>query len=237
MKNIWFIFKKEFKSYFNSPVAYVYIILFLSVPAWFFLKRLFSESQADMRGYFEMLPMVYLIFIPAVSMRLWAEENKMGTIEVLMTLPVRSFEIIIGKFVAAWALVGVILLLSFPLPITVCRLGDADTGLIVGGYIGAFLMAGSFLSIGIFISCITENQIVAFIVSSVACLILFLIGSNFVLSALPDWIVPFLSSLGLGNHFASISRGVIDSRDIFYYLSVMVFCIFLNYLFVEKREW
>jgi len=170
-------------------------------------------------------------------MRLWAEEKKMGTMELLMTLPLRDWEIVIGKFLAAFLFLGITVLLTFTFPLTLYYLGQPDLGPILGGYIGALLMGAAYLSIGLFISCLTENQIVAFILSVFACFALFIIGEPIVLTALPGWLAGTFSFLGLGSHFQSIGRGVIDSRDIIYYFSVIIFFLFLNTRFVESRKW
>jgi ABC-2 type transport system permease protein len=190
-----------------------------------------------MRGYFTLLPWIFLFFIPAVTMRLWAEEKKLGTIEVLMTLPVNDYEVIIGKYLAAYLFLALTILLSISLPITLVILGGTDLGPIIGGYLGALLMGGAYLAIGLFASSLSENQIVAFILGIAFCFGLFIIGENFVLMAIPARFAALFSYLGLGTHFESIGRGVIDTRDIIYYLSVIGFFIFLNIRSLESRKW
>ena len=237
MNNIAALFKKEFRSYFNSPIAYIYITVFLCLSAWLFFRGFFIINQAEMRGFFGLMPWMFLFFIPAVTMKLWAEEKKLGTVEILMTLPIKDYEVVIGKYLASLALFGVMILLSLSLPITVAYLGEPDGGPIVGGYIGLFLMGAAYLAIGLFASTLTENQIIAFIIGIVMCFVLLIIGEDIVLFKSPNWLVPIFSYLGLGAHFSSIGRGVIDSRDLIYYLSVIGFSLYLSVLSVESRKW
>ncbi|MBI1922879.1 ABC transporter permease [Candidatus Poribacteria bacterium] len=237
MNNIAAIFKKEFRSYFNSPIAYIYITVFLCLSAWLFFRGFFIINQAEMRGFFGLMPWMFLFFVPAVTMKLWAEEKKLGTVEILMTLPIKDYEVVFGKYLASLALFGVMILLSLSLPITVAYLGKPDGGPIIGGYIGLFLMGAAYLSIGLFASTLTENQIIAFIIGIVMCFVLLIIGEDIVLFKAPNWLVPIFSYLGLGAHFSSIGRGVIDSRDLIYYLSVIGFSLYLSVLSVESRKW
>ena len=236
MKNARPIFKRELMGYFNSPIAYIFITVFLGLSSWLFFKGFFVVGEASVRMFFGLLPWVFLFFIPAITMRLWAEEKKSGTMELLMTLPVTDAEAVLGKFLASFAFLILSLVLSFVLPIIVSVLGDPDPGQIVGGYVGAVLMGGAFLAIGLFISSLTENQIVAFIISVVAIFVLFILGEDFVLFGIPDWLVPVFSFIGLGGHYDSISRGVIDSRDVIYYVSVIVFFLYLNVKSIESRK-
>ena len=237
MRNILVILRKELRLYFDSPIAYIFIIAFLAVTNWLFFRGFFVINQITMREYFFFLPWLFLIFIPAVTMRLWAEEKKSGTIEVLMTLPVKDHEIALGKFFASFSFLTIALLLSGSIPITLAFLGDVDFGPIIGGYLGACLLGGAYLAIGLFISSLAENQIVAFIISAILCFALFIIGEDIVLAPLPDYLRSTFAFLGLGNHFASVQRGVIDSRDLIYYLSVIGFFLFLNIQSVESRKW
>ena len=237
MNNIAAIFKKEFRSYFNSPIAYIFITFFLAISAWFFFRSFFIVNQAELRGYFGLMPWLFLLFIPAVTMKLWAEEKKIGTVEILMTLPIKDYEVVIGKYLASFALLAVTVIFSFSLPMTVAYLGNPDSGPIVGGYIGLILMGGAYLSIGLLASTLTENQIVAFILGIVMSFVLLIIGEDIVLFNAPNWVVPIFSYLGLGAHFSSILRGVIDSRDLIYYLSVIGFFIYLSVLSLESRKW
>ena len=237
MRNILTIFQKEFKSYFNSPIAYIFIITFLLFSSWLFFRTFFLIGQAHMRPLFGILPWLFLILAPAITMRSWAEEKKMGTMEVLMTLPLNVHEIVIGKFLASFIFLIIAVFLTFPLILTIYFLGKPDDGTIIGGYLGACLMGGAYLAIGLFISSLTQNQIVAFIVSIVICFAFLIIGEDIVLMSTPAILSPVFTYLGLGAHFESISRGVIDSRDLLYYFSVIGFFLFLNTLAIESRKW
>jgi ABC-2 type transport system permease protein len=237
MKTILTIFWKEFRGYFNSPIAYIFIISFLVFTSWLFFKGFFLMNQSSLRSFFSILPWVFLFLAPAVTMRSWAEEKKLGTIELLMTLPVKDYEVVLGKFLASFIFLIVTLLCSIPLPLTVMLVGNPDIGPIWGGYLGAFLMGGAYLAIGCFASSLTENQIVAFILAIFLSFALLIIGENLVIMNLPAALVPVFTFLGLGAHFESIGRGVIDSRDIIYYISIIGFFLFLNGLSVESRKW
>lgn len=183
------------------------------------------------------MPWIFLFFIPAVTMKLWAEEKKLGTAEILMTLPIKDYEVVVGKFLASFGLLAVTTLFSLSIPLSVIYLGDVDGGTLVCGYIGLLLMGGAYLAIGLFASTLTENQIVAFILGISVCFVLLIIGEDFVLFSTPDWLFPLFSYLGLGAHYSSILRGVIDSRDIIYYLTVIGFFLYLSTLLVESRKW
>ena len=237
MRTIAALTRKEFRSYFHSPIAYIYLVVFLSFTSWFFFRGFFVMNVASMRAFFSLMPWVFLFLIPAVTMRLWAEEQKLGTMEVLMTWPVREHEAVLGKFLAALGLLAVSLVLTFPLAATVFLAGDPDPGPILTGYLGLLFMGAAYLAIGLFASSLTENQIVAFITGVFLTFTLFVIGEGFVVVALPSWLAPLFSWLGLGAHFSSIGRGVIDSRDVVYYLSVIFFFLYLNVLRLESRKW
>lgn len=237
MNNVLPFFKKEFKAFFISPIAYVFITVYLVITNFLFFQGFFIINQADMRGYFSLLPWVFLFFVPAITMRSWAEEKKVKTLELLLTWPVSDFEVVLGKFLASFCFLAIAILLSVTIPITIMILGSPDIGPIIGGYLGALLMGAAYLSIGLWVSSHTENQIIAFILGVVATFILFMVGNPFVTMAAPSWMVPALSYLGLGNHFQSIERGVVDSRDIIYYLSIIGFFLFLNVQSLSSRKW
>ncbi len=237
MQNITAILKKEFRSYFNSPIAYIFITFFLGISAWLFFQNFFIVNQAEMRSFFGLMPWIFLFFIPAVTMKLWSEEKKIGTIEILMTLPIRDYEVVVGKFLASFALLAVTVLLTLVIPFSIMSLGNPDVGTLIAGYIGLLLMGAAYIAIGFFASTLTENQIIAFIIGIVVCLVLLLIGEDFVLFKTPNWLVPIFSYLGLGAHYSSILRGVLDSRDIIYYLSLIGFFLYLSTLAVESRKW
>jgi ABC-2 type transport system permease protein len=237
MTSVLTIARKEFRSYFQSPIAYIFITVFLVLTHWLFFRGFFLINQATMRDYFSLVPLVFLLFVPAVTMRLWAEEKKLGTLELLLTFPVKDWEVVLGKFLASFTFLAVALLLTVPLAITVAALGNPDDGALVGGYVGSLLLGGAYLAIGLWISGLTQNQIVAFIVALAICFVLYIIGDPIVLSSVPQALVPFVANLSLGYHFTSIGRGVLDSRDILYYLSVIGFFLFLNIRSVESRKW
>jgi ABC-2 type transport system permease protein len=237
LKTIYILFKKELAGYFNSPIAYIFIGVFLVVGNWLFFKNFFLIGQVSMRSYFELLPWIFLFLSPALTMRLWAEEKKIGTIEFLLTLPVTDWQVVLAKFFGALAFLGLALALTLTLPFTLMFLGNVDAGPIIGGYIGALFLGGAYLALGLFISSLTKNQIIAFVLGLMACFSVFIVGANFVLLGAPQFLVPIMKFLGLGSHFYNIAKGVIDSRDIFYYLSFIFLFLFLNARVIESRGW
>lgn len=237
LRTTYYLFKKELMSYFNSPIAYIFIGVFLVVGNWLFFKNFFLFGQANLRPYFDLLPWIFLFMSPAVTMRLWAEEKKSGTIEFLLTLPVTDWQVVIAKFLGALTFMAVALALTFTLPLTVSGLGNIDWGPVIGGYIGAIFLAGAYLSLGLFISSLTKNQIIAFILAMMASFVAFMIGADFVLFGAPQFLVPIMEFLGLGSHFYNISKGIIDSRDIIYYSSFIFLFLWLNARVIESRGW
>lgn len=236
MNRIWTIIKKEYITYFNSPVAYIFITVFLALSSWMYVRTMFFVNQADMRNYFNLVPWILLLLVPAVSMKMWAEEKKMGTLEVLLTWPVKDWEVVIGKFLAGFLFVLTSLAGSIILPIILSYIGSPDWGVIWGSYAGVALLSAAYLSIGLWASSITSNQVVAFIVGTIIIFALFIIGEQSILLFVPDFLSVFLKNLSLGTHYNSISRGVIDSRDLFYYFSIIGFFIYLNIKAVESRK-
>ena len=242
MKNIGIIFKRELASYFATPVAYVFIVIFLvlSGALTFHLGSFYERGQADLAPFFNFHPWLYLFLVPAISMRLWAEERKSGNIELLLTLPISMLEAVIGKFLAAWLFTGIALFLTFPLWITVNYLGAPDNGVILAAYIGSLLMAGGFLAIGACISATTKNQVIAFIISVVICFAFLLSGFSIVLDFFrgwaPQYVVDAISSLSFLTHFSSISKGVIDLRDIVYFASLIGFWLYANAVIIEMKK-
>lgn len=236
-RTVWVLFKKELMAYFNSPIAYIFIGVFLVVGNWLFFNSFFVAGQANLRAYFSLLPWIFLFLSPSITMRLWAEEKKSGTIEFLLTLPITDVQAVLSKFLSALAFLFISLVLSLTLPITVSMLGNADWGPILGGYIGALFLGGSYLALGLFISSLTKNQIIAFVLGLVACFGAFIIGADFVLASAPDFMVPTMRFLGLGSHFYNVSKGVIDSKDIFYYLTFIFIFLWLNAKVIEGRSW
>ena len=242
MHNIWIVTKRELASYFGTPLAYIFAVIFVALTGAFaFYQGHFIErGQADLLPFFTYHTWLYLLLVPAVAMRLWAEERKTGTIELLMTLPVSTFEVIVGKFLAAWLFIGAALLLTVPWWFTVNYLGRPDNGVIFASYVGSFLMAGAFLSIGACISALTKNQVIAFIVAATLCFLLVMSGTELVLDAFRGWAPEFalqsIRSLSFLNHFDQISKGIIGLPGLFFYLSLIAFFLFANMIIVEQRK-
>lgn len=242
MANIWVIFKREFRGYFITPIAYVFIAIFvfLSGIFAFYIGGFFDRGQADLQPFFNFHPWLYLFLIPALAMRLWAEERRGGTIELLLTLPLTMPQTVIGKFVAAWAFTGIALVLTFPMWISVNYLGQPDNGVILASYLGSLLMAGGFLAIGSCVSALTKNQVIAFVVSAVVCLVFVLAGFPVVLNFFslfaPEVVVKTISSFSFLTHFRNISKGVIDVRDLIYFITLIGFWLFANVLLVELKK-
>jgi ABC-2 type transport system permease protein len=241
-RNTWVIAKREFKAYFATPLATVFLTIFVALTGAFafYVGGFFERGQADLSSFFSYHPGLYLILVPAVAMRLWAEERKSGTIELLMTLPISPWEAILGKFLAAWAFIGVALVLTWPMWITVNVLGDPDNGVIFAGYLGSFLMAGAFLAIGSCISALTKNQVIAFIVAAAICFLLVMSGLDLVLNTLrawtPDFLVSAVSSLSFLSHFERITKGVVNLSSLVFYVSLIVFALFANRIAVELKK-
>ncbi len=242
MRNILAIFKRELEAYFATPVAYVFIVIFLFLNGifTFYLGDFYERNQADLEPFFQFHPWLYLFLIPAISMRLWAEERKTGTIELLMTLPVSLAQAVLGKFLAAWCFTAIALALTFPIWITVNYLGDPDNTVILAGYLGSLLMAGGFLAIGSCISALTKNQVIAFVVSVVICFAFILSGFPIVLDFFRAWapqaLVEAISSFSFLTHFYSIRRGVIDLRDVIYFATLMAFWLYVNTVVIEAKK-
>ncbi len=233
MRGMTAILKKEFKAYWISPMGYIYLVVFLSLTMWIFFRGFFIINQANIRTFFSILPWVFLLFIPAITMRLWTEERRLGTLELILTLPVKDHEVLFGKFLAAYLFLIISLILTLPLPISVSLIGNLDWGQVITSYIGALLLGGAYLSIGIFASSISFNQIVSFILGAVFIFLLYLIGMQWILMTFPPKIAAVLQYLGLGYHYEGIIRGVLDIRDILYYLSVMAIFLYLNLRSIE----
>jgi len=219
------IFRREFRAYFATPLAAVFLVVFLFMSGVFSFSMggLFERGQADLRSFFQFVPWLFLFLAPALSMRLWAEERRLGTIEVLTTLPIPLWHAVVGKFLAAWFFSLVALALTAPLWVTVSWLGDPDQGVIVAGYIGSAMVAGIFLAIGGFVSALTKNQVIAFVVTIVACFLVLLSGFPLVLNFFRDWMSPgaveAIASVSVLTHFNSLMRGVVELRDVVYFAS------------------
>lgn len=237
IKTVYTLFKKELMAYFNSPIAYIFIGVFLVVGNWMFFKDLFFFGQTSMRGYFQLLPWIFLFLAPAITMRLWSEEKRSGTIEFILTLPVTDLQVVLAKFFGGLVFLFISLMLTLSTPITLSTLGDLDWGPVIGGYLGALFLGGSYLALGIFISSLTKNQIIAFILALVVSFLAFIIGENFVLYSSPQAFAPVMKFLGLGSHFYNIEKGLIDSKDVIYYLSFISVFLWLNTKVIETRGW
>ncbi len=242
MRSTWIIFGRELASYFATPLAYVFIVIFLALAGAlaFFLGNFFDRGQDDLQPFFSFHPWLYLVLIPALAMRLWAEERKSGTIELFLTLPISVAAAVMGKFLASWAFAGIALALTFPFWITVNILGSPDNGVILASYIGSFLMAGAFLAVGAALSALTKNQVIAFVLTASLCFIFTVSGSDLVLGFLTGWapqsVLNAVSSFSFLSHFSAIQRGVIDLRDAVFFVSVITLFLFANAVVVEVKK-
>ena len=242
IRNTKAIIKRELAAYFESPVAYVFMVVFLILIGFltFFVSRYYESGQADLRGFFFWYPWMFLILVPAAAMRLWAEERRAGTIETLLTLPVTITQVILGKFLAAWIFIGLIVALTFPIVLTTVYLGAPDHGAIIGGYIGSLLLAGAYLAVGMLTSALTRNQVISFVLSLVICLFLLLAGwppvTDLMVRWAPDWLVRGVAAFSFMPHYEAFQKGVLDLRDFAYYFSVMIFMLFGTHLVLENRK-
>jgi ABC-2 type transport system permease protein len=242
MSNILTIAKRELRGYFASPVAFVFIVIFLLLSGFFtfMVSQFFRNGQASLQTFFMWHPWLYLFLVPAVGMRMWSEERRLGTIELLLTMPITPWQAIVGKFLASWAVVALALVLTFPVWITANYLGNPDNGVIIGSYIGSLLMAGAYLSITAMTSAMTRNQVVAFIVAVVISLFLILAGfppvTDLLVTWASSWLVDGIAAFSVMTHFESIQKGVLDSRDILYFVSVMAFCLFTTSTIIRAHR-
>ncbi|HFB2048853.1 MAG: ABC transporter permease subunit [Hyphomicrobiaceae bacterium] len=242
MRKIQIIFWREFSAYFETTLAYTFVAIFaaLTNAFTFYVGNFFTRGQADLQVFFQYHPWIYLILVPAIAMRLWAEERKSGSIEMLMTLPITSSHAILGKFLAAWAFITVALTITFPIWLTVNYLGDPDNGVILASYFGSVLMAGAFLAIGSFVSALTKNQVIAFITTSGICF-LFIMSSHplvleFVRVWAPDFIVSSIESVSFLRHFRQITQGLITLPTLIFYVSLITFFLFANKLVIDQKK-
>lgn len=240
--NIFTITKRELTGYFASPVAYVFIVIFLLMTGFFTFMAggFFERGEANLIPFFNWHPWLYLFLVPAVGMRLWSEERRLGTIELLLTMPVTTNQAIIGKFLASWIFLALALLLTFPVIITVNYLGDPDNGVIFAGYVGSLLLAGSYLAISCMTSSMTRNQVVSFIISVVICLFLVLAGyppvTNLLIRWAQPWLVETIAGFSVMTHFEGFQKGVIDSRDLIFFLSVIAFSLFTTGVIIRSHR-
>jgi len=241
MNSFLAVFKRELKSYFTTPLAYVFLVIFLFFSGYLTFKEGFYEMrQADMRAFFMNLPLLFVFMVPSTAMRLWAEERKAGSIELLFTLPITITQAVLGKFFAAWLFLVIALALTFPMVITVCYLGEPDIGLIITGYLGSILMAGGFLAIGCFFSALSKNQVISFVLSVVACAVLVFAGMpstlNFVSTFLPAGMVSAIGNMSFQSHFESIQRGVLKFEDLSYFILLIIGWIVACSIVLDDRK-
>jgi ABC-2 type transport system permease protein len=242
MRNALIIARRELVAYFASPLAYVFIVIFLALAGalGFYIGAFFARGQADLTSFFLFHPWLFMILVPAIGMRLWAEERRSGTIELLMTLPITPIEAVLGKFLAAWAFTTIALALTFPMWLTVNFLGQPDNGVIVASYIGSWLMAGAFLALSACISALTKNQVIAFVVGAAASFLFLMSGLDLVLDAFrawaPGYLVDLVASLSFLTHFASVAKGVIGLPTVVFLVSLMLLCLFINTQVIEIEK-
>ena len=238
----YIIFDRELKGYFRTPLASIFLLVFLALSSGmtFFLGRFFERDQADLIAFFSWHPWLFLILMPAIGMRLWAEERRSGTIELLITLPVTNTQLVVGKFLASWVFTLIALVLSMPIWITVNYLGDPDNNVILISYIGSWLMAGAFLALTSCLSTLTKNQVIAFIISSISGFILIMAGFSLILSAVrswaPVWITETISSMSFLSHFSRIQMGVFDLNSLIFFLSMIILCLWINIQLVQIKK-
>lgn len=242
MNGLLAIYKREFTSYFVTPVAYVFIVIFLFMTGvfTFYLGAFYESNQADLEPFFRFHPWLYLFLIPAISMRLWSDERKSGTIELLMTLPVSITDTVVAKYLAAWSFTAIALSLTFPMWITVNYLGNPDNTVVLASYIGSLIMAGGFLAIGSCISALTKSQVISFVISVVICFMFILSGFPMVLDLFESWapqaVVDAVASFSFLTHFTSIKKGVIDMRDLIYFAALITFWLYVNIIIIENKK-
>jgi len=241
MNGFWTVCKRELKGYFATPVAYVFLVIFLFFAGHLTFKNGFYQfRQADLNAFFSNLPLLFVFLVPSVAMRLWSEERKSGSIELLLTLPITPAQAVLGKFFAAWFFLGIALLLTFPLILTVCWLGDPDKGLIITGYLGSFLMAGSYLAIGCFFSVLSKNQVISFILAVVACAVFERLGLpstlNYLSSFLPAGMIEALERMSFESHFESIRRGVLEFTDVSFFILLIIGWVSACAVMLQERK-
>jgi len=240
--NIKAVMKRELGGYFTSPIAYVFLVIFLLLTGFFTFTvgNFFERGEASLVSFFTWHPWLYLFLVPAVGMRLWSEERRLGTLELLLTMPLTIWQAIVGKFLASWAFLGLALVLTFPVVITVNWLGDPDNGVIIGGYLGSFLLAGAYLAVSCMTSAMTRNQVISFILSVVICLFLILAGYTPVTDLLTRWadpvVVQVVAAFSVMTHFEGFQRGVLDVRDVIYFASVVGFALFTTGVIIRNQR-
>ena len=242
LNKTYIILDRELRGYFRTPLASIFLLVFLALSSGmtFFLGRFFERDQADLTAFFSWHPWLFLVLMPAIGMRLWAEERRSGTIELLITLPVTNTQLVVGKFLASWFFTLIALILTMPIWITVNFLGDPDNNVILISYFGSWFMAGAFLALTSCLSVLTKNQVIAFIISSISGFILIMAGFNLVLSAVrswsPYWITETISSMSFLSHFTRIQMGVFDLSTLVFFISMMILCLWINVQLVQLKK-
>lgn len=237
MNKIISLTKKELNFYFNSPLGYIVASVFLIASGWFFMQSFFISGQASMRSFFSLMPIILIFILPAITMSSWAEEKRSGTVEVLLTFPVQNIQVVLGKFLSAFLFLIILLALTFPLPVMLGNLGEPDQGIIMAGYLGTIFLGAAYIAIGLWVSSVTKNQIVSFLLASVIILVFYLVGNSFILDSMPGIVAIIGKNLSLATHFDSILRGVLSVKDLIYYISIVAFFLFLNVQAVGERNW
>ena len=231
------IAKKELNSYFNSPLGYVVISVFLVISGWLFIQTFFIVGQATLRSFFNLLPILFMFIIPAITMSSWAEEKRSGTVEILMSFPVSSVKVVLAKFLSSFVFLLIMLILTLAISMMVSNVGSPDGGIIIAGYIGAIFLGSAYIAIGLWISSVTKNQIISFLVTVSIIFIFYMIGNSLILDTIPTSVAAVGKFLSFSTHFDSILRGVISLADILYYISVIIFFLFLNARVVSMKNW
>ena len=231
------IAKKELNSYFNSPLGYVVISVFLVISGWLFIQTFFIVGQATLRSFFNLLPILFMFIIPAITMSSWAEEKRSGTVEILMSFPVSSVKVVLAKFLSSFVFLLIMLILTLAISIMVSNVGFPDGGIVIAGYIGAIFLGSAYIAIGLWISSITKNQIISFLVTVSIIFVFYMIGNSLILDTMPSSVAAVGKFLSFSTHFDSILRGVISFSDVLYYISVIIFFLFLNARVVSMKNW
>lgn len=236
MSKIFAVIQKELRLYWNSPIAYIFIVSFLVISFWFFFRGFFITGQAEMRYFFSLLPWIFLFLIPALTMRLWSEEYRQGTIETLLTSSLSYWQVIGGKFLATLFFLLITLLATLSLPISISFIGSLDVGTVFVGYVGAFLLGALYIALGLFISAMSNNQIVSFIMTVIFCFVIFIIGEPIVTFSLPGFIAPVFQFISAGAHYSSMVRGIIDTQDVVYFISLIGLLLYCNLHVLQSRK-
>ena len=232
----WTLAKRELKDLFNSPNAYIFLVSFLALSFWMYFSNIFLLEQTTLQPYFSWIPILFIVFVPALTMGSFAEEIKQGTIEILYTLPISDWQIVLGKFLSLVTFLGISLLMTLPLPFVMSSIGDLDLGPVISGYTGAFLLGTSYLAVGLFISALTRNQIIAFLVSTVTLFLMFILSEPIVTNSISTTTLPIIQFLSFNSHFQSLQSGILDFTDVFFFLSITTFFLYLCWMYIGSKR-